>query len=264
MITPGLVSVTFRQLEPSQITALVARAGLTVIEWGGDIHVPHGDKARARKVLAMTRDAGLQVASYGSYYNLGSREGPSFEAVADTAAELKAPVIRVWAGERGSSEADETYWKLIVEDSRRIADLARSAGMLTAFEFHHGTLTDTAASARRLLERSDHPAVRSYWQPSTALDRKANEAELSEVLGWLLNVHVYHIGPDQRERLPLAEGAAWPCFLAMLAATRRDHCAMLEFVRDDSPEAFLRDAETLMKWVAAANAGQSAPNRESV
>ncbi len=238
-------------------------AGLPAIEWGGDIHVPHGDKARAREVLAMTRDAGLIVASYGSYSSLGSRKGPSFESVVETAAELAAPVIRVWAGEQGSAQADEAYWKIIVDDSRRIADMAKAAGMVTAFEFHNGTLTDTAASARRLLERCDHPAVKSYWQPSTSLDLEPNTAGLAEVLPWLVNLHVYHIGPDQQERLPLQRGAAaWGRFLATAAATGRDHYALLEFVQDDSPEAFLRDAATLKEWVATISAGPSSLSQE--
>ncbi len=62
----GLVSVTFRQLTPSAIITLVTRAGLDGIEWGGDVHVPHGDLVRARQVRQQTIQAGLQSAAYGS------------------------------------------------------------------------------------------------------------------------------------------------------------------------------------------------------
>jgi len=70
MIFPGLVSITFRKLSPEQIIELVRKAGLSGIEWGGDIHVPHGDIARAKEVKSMTKEAGLRVAVYGSYYHL--------------------------------------------------------------------------------------------------------------------------------------------------------------------------------------------------
>ncbi len=259
MIEPGLVSVTFRKLDPGKIVALAAQVGLSVIEWGGDIHVPHGQIGRAREVRDMTLEAGLRVASYGSYYTLGSRQGPAFEAVLDTALALGAPVIRVWAGERGSAEADDAYWKLMVDESQRIAEMAGAAGLVTAFEFHPGTLTDTAASARRLLECAAHPATRTYWQPVTELDGSSNEAGLRLVLGWLVNVHVYHIGPDRQERLPLSEGAEpWARYLSTIAASGKPHFAMLEFVRDDSPDAFSQDAAALMGWVAAANTGRMA------
>ena len=42
MIYPGLVSVTFRKLSPEEIVQLVVSSGLKGIEWGGDIHLPHG------------------------------------------------------------------------------------------------------------------------------------------------------------------------------------------------------------------------------
>ena len=54
-ILPGLVSITFRALAPREIVDLAARARLAGIEWGGDIHVPHGDLQRAGEAGRMTR-----------------------------------------------------------------------------------------------------------------------------------------------------------------------------------------------------------------
>src|SRR5687768_14765950 len=64
-IQPGLVSVTFRKLSPAEVVRVAVDAGLTSIEWGGDIHVPHGDLARAKEVAAMTTEAGLSASAYG-------------------------------------------------------------------------------------------------------------------------------------------------------------------------------------------------------
>ena len=60
---PGLVSVTFRKLLPHEIIDLVVKSGLSGIEWGGDVHVPHGEADTARMVKRMTLDAGLNVSS---------------------------------------------------------------------------------------------------------------------------------------------------------------------------------------------------------
>src|SRR5512137_1553394 len=108
MIKPGLLSITFRKHSPADIIALVRQAQLTSIEWGGDVHVPHGDLARAGEVARQTTDAGLQVSAYGSYYRLGQSEtaGLPFEKVLETAVALGAPTIRVWAGTVGSQQAD--------------------------------------------------------------------------------------------------------------------------------------------------------------
>ena len=64
------------------------------------------------------------------------------------------------------------------------------------------------------------------------------------------NVHVSHWWPTSAERHALAEGEArWAEFWPVLKAAPGDRFALLEFVRGDEPEAFLRDAATLVRWL---------------
>lgn len=253
MLYPGLVSITFRQLAPREIVDLVASCGLAGIEWGGDVHAPHGDLKRAREVRALTEEAGLRVAAYGSYYRLRRTEPAPFEAVLETAVELGAPLVRVWAGERGSAEADAHYRAWIVEATRRAADLAAAAGVTVAYEYHRDTLTDTAESAAALLRAVDHPNVRSLWQPPSGVPVEVCLAALDAVTPWLANVHVFHWGAGGwGERCPLADGqAAWSAYLRRIDAAAGDRWALLEFVQDDAPASFVRDAATLKRWLAA-------------
>jgi sugar phosphate isomerase/epimerase len=250
MIQPGLVSVTFRKLTPAEIVELVHRAGLVGIEWGGDIHVPHGDLDAAGEVCRMTEDAGLQVAAYGSYYRVGQGQDDAFGAVLDTAVKLGAPKIRVWAGEKGSADADEGYHAKVAEQCRRIATLAADAGVEIVSEWHGGTLTDTTDSAIALLDAVGHENFRTYWQP-IAGSFELCLSGLDTAAGRVTGLHVYQW--DSGKRLPLAEGRdAWLQYLAH-AAKAGDMFALLEFVRDDEPAAFLKDAETLCGWLAEIN-----------
>src|ERR1700722_18409238 len=156
----GFVSVTFRGLAVPEIVSLVRAAGLDGIEWGGDIHVPHGDLGRAREAAKQTADSGLRTLAYGSYYRVAEPGSPPFESVAETALALGAPVIRVWAGAKGSAESTEDDWQRVIEASARIAEIASAAGLTVAYEHHGGTLTDTLPSAQRLLAESD-PRLRT-------------------------------------------------------------------------------------------------------
>ena len=70
----GLVSITFRKKKPEEIVALAAKGGLEGIEWGGDVHVPHGDMAAAKNARLLTTGAGIEVAAYGSYYRVAHSE----------------------------------------------------------------------------------------------------------------------------------------------------------------------------------------------
>lgn len=252
MITPGLVSITFRKIAPMDLVALARQAGLLCIEWGGDVHVPHGDLGRAREVQEMTHQAGLTVAAYGSYFRVAQSEddGLPFQQVLDTALELGAPIIRVWAGPSGSASTEEDARRRVVADLRRVAELAAKVGIKIATEFHGGTLTDTNESASRLLVEVDHPNLFTYWQPLLGMSDNVCLDGLRQLAPRLTHLHVYHWETAPQNRRPLAEGTErWRKFLDEAATIPGDRCAMLEFVENDAPENLLRDAATLLSWL---------------
>lgn len=251
---PGLVSITFCQLVPREIVALGAEAQMAGIEWSGDVHVPHGDLARAREIGRITRDAGLAVAAYGSYYKVGKseNEGLAFTSVLETALALGAPLIRVWAGNTGPVQTDAVTRQRIVADSQRIAMLAAAAQVAVAYEFHGGTLTETAASALDLLRTVRHPNLTTLWQTPLGLDDAACAASLRQLLPEVRNLHVFHwSAADFADRRPLADGAArWRTLFGMLGETGREHYALLEYVANDDQWNFRCDAQTLRELVA--------------
>jgi len=255
MIRGGLVSITFRQLSPEAIVSLVVKAGLQGIEWGGDVHVPHGDLDTAREVGNRTRDVGLEIASFGSYYRVGESEasGLEFASVLETALTLEAPLIRVWAGERSPADADDAYREMVMSDTRRIADLAADTDVGIAYEYHGGTLTETVESTVGLLDAVDRGNVLTYWQPTVHATSEQREEGLKAVLPRLANVHVFNwaFADDELKRLPLAEAEDdWIRCLRIVGGTGRTHYALIEFVQEDDPDCFLRDAAVLREWIS--------------
>ena len=254
MIQTGLVSVTFRKLTPRAIVDLVAKGGLDAIEWGGDVHIPHGDIVTARTVRALTADTGLAIPSYGSYYRVGHAEPVPFGVVVETALALGAPIIRVWAGKQGTATADDAYWRAVIDDSIHCANLAAAADLKIAYEFHGNTLTDTDEAALRLLKSVEHPAVTTYWQLRGHADVDRSDASLTGVLPWLTHIHIQASRATDagRERAPLSTMAdAWARWLRIAADAPGDHTAFLEFVAGDSPDQFLDDAQVLRALAAA-------------
>jgi len=249
MIRPGMVSVTFRKLSARQIVSWSAKAKLACIEWGGDVHVPPGESETARQVAAMTRDAGLVVASYGSYYRLGQEAPESFARVLETALALGAPIIRVWAGRLGSDKADATHRRQVADDGRRIAEMAQPAGVRIATEWHGNTLTDTAESAKALLDAVGHPAFRTYWQMNKPMTLEGHLDDLEAALPRLVGLHVSYDDPQTGQRRPLADGAAYWRPLLAKAAPAGDLPAMLEFVLNDDPSQMVHDASALREWL---------------
>ena len=251
MLRSGLVSITFRALKPYEIVRLVVGAGLNGIEWGGDIHVPCGNIKAAKEVLQMTTEAGLEMAAYGSYYRVGCDDGnfDGFKRVLETAVALKVPTIRVWAGELGSNAADQKYRDLVVAKARIIAELAKEATITISFEFHGGTLTDTNDSTMQFYKDINHENVKAYWQPNQVMDLEQRLEGLQMIQPLLSNIHVFYWILDQTHdvvRSPLINGQEeWKVYIDCIKNIRNRHYAMIEFVKDDEPGQFLKDAEIL-------------------
>jgi sugar phosphate isomerase/epimerase len=260
-IAPGLCSITFRGLDADDVLALATRAGVEGIEWGADGHVPPGGGAAVAALGERCRDAGVEVVSYGSYLGMGppaDDEATVVEAVLDSAVALRAPMVRIWTefGVTPASADDER--RRVTERTAALADAIAARGLLTALEFHPGTLTETAASACALVSSLDRAALRSHWQPDPSLSATAALAELARVAPHLAHLHVFSWGPGGiDDRRALAEGAdLWP---DALSCADRDapplpgrRYALCEYVRHDDPEQLVVDVRTLRGWLEAA------------
>ena len=210
-----------------------------------------GDVGTAASVGELTRTAGLQISTYGSYYRVGSGEdgAPSFDKVLQTALALKAPAIRVWAGAQGSDACAELQRARIIAETLRIAEPCAGAGVDLVFEYHSGTLTDSNASAVAFADAVRHPAVFFGWQPVTGATVSENLDGLRNMLPRLATLHVFNWSKNVEGgyvRRPLAEAAGeWRRYFELIASTGRDHVALLEFVRDDAVDQCEDDARAL-------------------
>ncbi|RYG62446.1 sugar phosphate isomerase/epimerase, partial [bacterium] len=249
MLHPGLVSITYRDLAPLEIIDLAAHAGLKGIEWGSDLHVPEDDIALAKEVGEKTRDAGLEVVSYGSYYRCDDSE--PFELYLEAALALKAPIIRVWAGKQ-SSEAILPEGLLKIEANLYdICEKAEAAGIGIVTEYHVNTLTDTRESCRQLIESIGHPNLKTLWQPlrrGPGLNAKISEnlEDLRDIAPYLSNVHVYEwrdIEAGRSKRFSLQRSVQWPSYIEELNQIGGDRYLLIEYVADDEPERLLTEAK---------------------
>ena len=257
-IAAGLCSITFRALGAEAVIALAVRAGVSGIEWGSDVHVPPDDLAAATAVRERCADAGLAVASYGTYLGAGGAHAGTdgeIERTLDAAQALGAPMVRAWTELGITPDAPANARDRVAEHTERITDAAAERGLVVALEFHPGTLTHTATSANRLLDALDRPNLRTHWQPDPSLAPAEALAELRAVLPRLAHLHVFAWGPTGiGDRRPLAEGGdLWPAAVALAddaPPVPGGRYALCEYVADDDPGQFVADASTLRRWTA--------------
>ncbi|PDT84466.1 TIM barrel protein [Sinorhizobium sp. BJ1] len=244
----GLCTVTFRSLPPDRIVELAREARIAAAEWAGDAHVPPGKTSIARIVGRLSKRAGLTT-SYGSYVAPPTDDLSEFVRAVESATALGASNIRIWPGTRRRDSKDYN-----AAERRAAADAIRDMGaeaarheVTVSLEYHPQSLTDTTDSACRLIEAIAHDNVYLYWQPRPGLAVEEALAEVARVGQHVSHVHVF-AWDRERNRFPLASAADyWRTILSALPRSRwiGRRFAMLEFVANDDPAAFLEDAATL-------------------
>lgn len=244
-LIPGLVSISFRQLDPAEIVRLCVENAIVGIEWGGDVHVPVGDLKRARATREVTEQSGLRVSAYGSYFRAG--QGTQFEPVIETAVALGAPTIRVWAGVKGSQEATVEEKERVIADLLKCVDLAKQEGVTVALEMHQGTLNDCRESSISLLE--ELPDIWTFWQPQHTVTFDENREVIRSLQGRISNAHVFNWeGADLRRRF-LGEAAdVWLSYFAELTGPQ-ERFVSLEFMPQNDPQHLAQEAHTLRELI---------------
>lgn len=252
----GLVSVSFRNLSAEQIITLCIEAGLDTVEWGGDLHVPHGDIQTACRVFEIASGAGLKTAAYGSYYRLGRETGrnPDWQAVLDTACALHAPIIRIWVCDRSSTDISDAQFKSVAAECRVLCDMASRRDIIVCAECHPNTLTDDYHATMRLLHAVKHPFFKLYWQPNQFRDLYYNLESIRAMRDYITNVHAFYW--DEKAKYPILSGAhIWAEYLQELQD--KPSAYLLEFMPGDLPEELSVEAASLKSLLSTKNRTQA-------
>jgi hypothetical protein len=243
-----LVSISFRRYSVDDILTACHDAGLSLIEWGSDVHVKVGDAALADAVAEKTRRAGLRCISYGSYFRLGATPIEEIPLYIDSASRLGARNIRVWCGVKGSALVTPEERERVVIEGRMFAEAAHKAGLNVTLECHCDTLTDDYRSAMNYITEVNHPAMRLYWQPSQFYDVDYNLAAAAAYAPYTECLHVFQW--DRSRRYPLCEGSeVWAKYLNIFRDQPREIGLLLEFMHDDRLESLQQTASTLKSWI---------------
>lgn len=247
----GLCSVALRHRDLAEAVACAVAGGAVGIEWEARVHVPPGDRERARRAADLSRQAGLQLPSYGSYVRAGTDSARAdFAESLISAVELGVQQVRVWAGDTKDlpDEQRSAVLAKVAADLAAMCDMAADANISVGLEFHPGTFTETAGSTLDLMDRVGRANLCSYWQPDYGQPLDAALASLETMLPLLGHLHVFHWLADHT-RLPLSTGTQYWHDLLKLAGLAppapTERFAFVEFSRGDDPAQVTADLQVL-------------------
>lgn len=238
----GFTTVTFRKKSRREVCEIAEKNGIKYLEWGGDVHLPPDNETALQEIIALQKEFELTAVSYGSYYRLGTEDYSLWEQIVNTADKIGANIIRIWQGDCSSQKVSAEKFQAMVNETKRLADIADEKGFTVAFEFHKNTNNDNGKSAVAFLKAVNKPNVKTYWQPFST---NADTENLQAVLPYLVCVHIFEWN-EKEKRYSLKHGKdKWSAFLKIIENADTEPYFIMEFVKHDSKYQFARDVNTL-------------------
>jgi sugar phosphate isomerase/epimerase len=241
----GLVSVSFRSNSPSQILSAMSEAGLSVIEWGSDVHAPCTDIEGLNKLAAMQKEYGIECSSYGTYFRLGETPINELENYINAAKILGTDVLRLWCGTKNGSEMTENEKNELLSICIEASRIAEKNNVKLCMECHRKSFTENPNDAVWLMKKVNSPHFRMYWQPFQWQNDTENVKNAEKIAPYAEHIHVFNWKGD--DMLPLCDAVGeWREYLSKFSLPR---VLLLEFMPKGSIEELKAEAQALRNIV---------------
>jgi len=246
----GLCTITNKDWPLEDVLDAAARTGYDGVELWAKDHIAEQTPEQAAGIAEQASRRDLEIPVYGSYLRAGTKSFEAeFERDLEITESLDANLIRVWAGTQEYEEHSESHWAQVVADLQTVSQAAASRGIEVTVEKHEGSVTNTTAGARELIEAVDEPNCGLNWQPLFFLGAEELRSEARELAGSSNNVHLQAVSePDGWPRCALSE--AYFDVETLLEEFDRvgfDGYVEVEFVAEDAgyEDAIEADLETI-------------------
>lgn len=243
----AMTSVTFRGNTIREVFDYAKKTGIEGIEWGiCDNHMQLLSEERAKEINDLSVQYGIKTCSLGSYCYMDNID--EIINIIETAKMINAPIIRVWAGRKGSNDCSCEEYQEIVTNTIAMAERAKRFGIKIGFEYHGHSLTDTADSAVKLVKDIAGDNVGLYWQPDASLSLEDNIGKLNKIKPCLIgNLHIHNYTPEGGY-MPLSD--IEDSMRAYYSDIKdKDYSVMIEFTKDGSFENFADDVYSLKRVI---------------
>ncbi len=191
----GFTTTSFRQIKSiEQIVKIACEVGVDCIEWGGDIHIK--DVRTAEYAKKLCDEAKIKICSYGSYYRVGSKNREEWKKICEIASALGAKSVRVWLGKKDSEITDEKAYKLLLEDTKDICQVAKEYGLTVCPECHDNTFNNNTDAFLKIRKDAECDNFRTYFQSRY----KRKEYDLDRIERTMQYIESIHISYSEQRR----------------------------------------------------------------
>jgi sugar phosphate isomerase/epimerase len=237
----GLVSVSFRHHAPKDILEAMKKAGLSLIEWGSDIHAPCDNIENLKTIAELQKEHGILCSSYGTYFRLGETPIDELEKYINAAKILTTNILRLWCGRKKGADMTQQEREVFINDCKKAAKIAEKHEVVLCMECHKKTFTEDPADAVFLMNEVASPHFRMYWQPFQWQGVSDNIKNAQMIAPYAEHIHVFNWKEDKK--LPLLEAVSeWREYLKNFSGERT---LLLEFMPSGTLDELCAEAQAL-------------------
>ena len=241
----GLCSVTFRKKTAEEVVNLAKKAGIGFIEWGSDVHVKTIDDARMVKALCEKAD--IKIRSYGSYFNSAVYDERKWIETCRIAKEMNAEYIRIWLGKKNSQITSEKEYKRLLENTKKMCDIAKEYNLLVCPECHDNTFNNNTDAILRFIKELQRDNFKTYFQ-SRYFRMEYDKDRIDRTFDYIKDVHVSYRDLKREQLFRKKDKNYLDTLLKKLKEKGFDGIVMIEFVSAGSEKNFFDDTEKLKSY----------------
>ena len=241
----GLCSVTFRKKTTEDVVALSKKAGISFIEWGGDVHVKTLDDAK--KVKAICDEADIKISSYGSYFNSSVYDESKWHNTCEITKEMGADSIRIWLGKKNSQVTSDKEYNLLLENTKKMCDIASEYGLMVCPECHDNTFNNNTDAILRFIGDLQKNNFKTYFQ-SRYFRMDYDLDRIDRTYPYIKDIHVSYRDLKREQLFRKKDKNYLDTLLKKLKEKGFDGIVMIEFVSGNSEKSFLTDTEKLKAY----------------
>ncbi|MFQ3549980.1 MAG: sugar phosphate isomerase/epimerase family protein [Armatimonadota bacterium] len=201
----GISTIALRKYDVFKAIKLAKSAGFDGVEiWGKPPHITEVyDESHIKKVKDAVDANGLVVCMYGSYVKPGTDGSDNlFDDSIKIAKLLDTKLIRIWPGAKEPQDADEDYWEMVIDKLIEYGDIAEDNGLILSLEVHGGTLSATTDGAERIIDMTNHNAIKLNWQID--LEEGDFEKVLGRLAKYTASVHAQNFKENAEGKMELS------------------------------------------------------------
>ncbi len=241
----GVASVTFRNKTVSETVEIAKKAGVSYIEWGGDVHIKTLDDAKKAKELC--DENGIKIRSYGSYYRVGCADKNKWEEICRIAKIMNASSVRVWLGEKDSEETTQAEYNRILEDLKSICSVAQKHNLLVCPECHDNTYNNNTDAFLKIKDELKADNFKTYFQ-SRYFRFDYDIDRIERTFDFIENVHISYRDLVREQRFKKKDKHYLDRLLKKLLEMNFDGVILVEFTKGSKEKHFLNDIKKLKSY----------------